>query len=179
MKKLINYFMIRAISAIVLGVLLILGPKNAIFYVVIAVGILFIVPGLISLISYFISERTKRPEIPVLLAGIGSLLFGVILVSVPHFFVSMLMYLLGALLLLGGIEQIVTLIRARKKTTVPMLFYIAPLIVVAAGILVLLNPFKTAETLFILIGVTCFIYGIMEFVHWLKFKRKYKEILTE
>ena len=178
MKKLINYFMIRAISAIVLGVLLILGPKNAIFYVVIAIGILFIVPGLISLISYFTSERTKRPEIPVLLAGIGSLLFGVILVSVPYFFISVLMYLLGALLLLGGIEQIVNLIRARKKTTVPMLFYIAPLLVVMAGILVLLNPFKTLETLFILVGVTCLIYGVMEFVHWLKFKRKYsKEIL--
>jgi len=177
MKKTINYFIIRAIFAILLGALLMWVPNSAIFYVVVTIGIFFIVPGLILLISYFTAERAKRPEIPFLFAGIGSLLFGVVLVSVPNFFISVLMYLFGALLLLGGIEQIITLIRARKKVTVPVFFYIVPLLIMIAGVLVLFNPFKMAETLFIFIGVTCLIYGIMEFVHWLKFKRKYnKEI---
>ena len=177
MKKTINYFMLRAVSAILLGVLLILCPKNAIFYIVITIGILFIVPALILLTGYFTSEQAKRPDMPVLFAGIGSLLFGVALVSVPHCFVSVLMYLLGIILLLAGIEQLVTLIRARKRTTVPGAFYIIPLLILIAGVLVLLNPFKTAETLFILIGITCLVYGIMEFVHWLKFMRhkKYTE----
>ena len=171
MKQTVNYFTLRAISAILLGALLILAPQNAIFYVVITIGILFIIPGLLSIISYFTSNREKRPDTPFLLAGIGSLLFGVVLIAVPYFFVSALMYLLGIILLLGGIEQIVTLIRARKRTTIPAAFYVIPLLILTAGVLVLFNPFKTAETLFILIGVTCLIYGVMEFIHWLKFKR--------
>jgi len=175
MKKSINYFILRAISAILLGALLILCPQNAIFFVVITIGILFIVPGLLSLISYFTSDRTKRPDMPFLLAGIGSLLFGVVLVSVPNFFVNVLMYILGIILIIGAIEQIVVLIRFRKRATVPAAFYVIPLLILVAGVLVLFNPFKTAEIAFILIGVTCLIYGITEFIYWLKFKRKYNK----
>jgi uncharacterized membrane protein HdeD (DUF308 family) len=179
MKKTINYFIIRAISAIVLGTLLMLCPQNAIFFVVITIGVLFMVPGLLSLISYFTTNKAKRPDMPVLLAGIGSLLFGVVLVAVPNFFVSVLMYILGVILILGAIEQIVVLIRARKRATVPVAFYLIPLLILAAGVLVFFNPFKTAETIFILIGITCLIYGIMEFVYWLKFKRKYDKVSTK
>jgi uncharacterized membrane protein HdeD (DUF308 family) len=180
MKKTINYFILRAISATLLGVLLILCPQKAISFVVIAIGILFIVPGLLSLIGYFTSNKAKRPEMPVLFAGIGSLLFGVVLVAAPSFFVNVLMYILGIILIVGAIEQIVVLIRARKWATVPVAFYLIPLLILAAGFLVLFNPFKTAEIAFILIGVTCLIYGIMEFVYWLKFKRRYeKDAITK
>jgi uncharacterized membrane protein HdeD (DUF308 family) len=173
MKQAINYFTLRAICAILLGAILLLYPKNAIFFIVITIGVLFIVPGLISLVNYFISERKKRPDMLFLFAGIGSLLFGVALIAAPHFFVNVLMYLLGIILLLGGIEQLVNLVRVRKRTTVPVAFYVIPLLILIAGILVLFNPFKTAQTIFILIGITCLIYGIMEFVYWLKFKREY------
>lgn len=172
MKKAINYFMIRIIFAILLGMMLILWPGYAIFYLVITIGILFIIPGLISLISYFTYSRAKRPDTPFLLAGVGSLLFGIVLVSAPHFFVNVLMYLLGIILLLGGIEQIVTLVRAKKWTTVPVAFYVVPSLILIAGILVLFNPFGTAEILFILIGATCLVYGVAEFINWFKFSRK-------
>jgi uncharacterized membrane protein HdeD (DUF308 family) len=172
MRQAVNYFMIRTIAAILLGMMLILWSKYAILYLVVAIGILFIIPGLITLITYFVYDHAKRPGIPSLLAGIGSLLFGVVLVVVPQFFISVLMYLLGIILLLGSIEQIVTLTRAKKRVPVPVGFYIVPSLVLIAGILVLFNPFKTAETLFILIGVTCLVYGIMEFIHWLKFRRE-------
>jgi uncharacterized membrane protein HdeD (DUF308 family) len=160
----------RAISAILLGVLLIWIPKNVILYIVIAVGIFFIVPGAISLISYFTAGKEKRKDMPFLFTAIGSLLFGVLLVSIPGFFVTVLMFLLGIIILFGAIEQIVTLIRVRKTVNVPVVFYIIPLLILTAGIVVLLNPFKTAETLFILIGITCLVYGVMEFINWLKFK---------
>jgi len=169
MKQTVNYFILRAISAIVLGVLLILCPENAILYVVITIGILFIIPGLLLLVNYFSSRKEKRPDMPLLFAGIGSLLFGVVLVAAPTLFVEILMILLGIILLLGGIEQIVVLVRARKKKTVSIVLYVVPLLILIAGVLVLFNPFNSAKTLFILIGITCLVYGIMEFI----FKKKY------
>jgi len=175
MKKTINYFIIRAISAVVLGVLLILYPEMVSSFFVITIGILFIVPGLLALIGYFTADKAKRPEIPRLLAGIGSLLFGVVLVAVPGFFVNVLMYILGVFLIVGAIEQIVVLIRARKNATVSTVYYIIPLVVLATGVLVLFNPSQTAEIIFILIGAACFIYGIMEFIYWFKFKRKFAD----
>lgn len=172
MKKTVNYRMLRSIFALLLGAILMLWPGSAILYLIIASGLLFIIPGLISLIEYVARDRAKHPDMPFPLAGIGSLLFGVVLGTVPHFFVNVLMYLLGIILALGGIEQIVTLVGARKWTTVPAPFYVAPALILLAGILVLFKPFNAAETLFMLIGVTCLIYGLVGFVHWLRFTRK-------
>ena len=173
--KAINYFILRAIVAALLGVILIFCPENAIFYIVMTIGILFIIPALISLIRYFTYKRENRPAMPFLIAGVGCLLFGVVLVSMPNFFVSVLMILLGIILLLGSIEQFYTLIRAAKITKVPAYFYIVPSLILLAGVLVLFNPFATAKTLLILIGATCLIYGIMEFVFWVKFYRNYNK----
>jgi hypothetical protein len=33
------------------------------------------------------------------------------------------------------------------------------------------NPFQAAESLFILTGATCMIYGIAGFINWLKFRQ--------
>lgn len=42
--KAINYFMLRSVFALVLGLLLVLWPEEAINYLVITVGVLFFVP---------------------------------------------------------------------------------------------------------------------------------------
>ena len=173
--KTVNYFIIRAITAALLGVVLILCPENAIFYIVLTIGILFIIPALVSIISYFTYKDENRPAIPFLIAGVGCLLFGVVLVSAPRFFVSVLMYLLGIILLLGSIEQFYILIRTNKITKVRSYFYLFPSLVLLAGILVLFNPFTTAKTLLVLIGATCLVYGIMESVFWVKFYRNYNK----
>lgn len=172
--------MFRTIAAIIIGAILLSSPKNAILYVVIAIGVLFIILGVISLISYFSSQRDKRSKVLLfLLTGIISVLFGITLVSAPHFFVSVLMYILGILLLLGGMEQVIALVRTQKRTPVSAGFYIIPLLIMLIGFIVLLNPFQTAETLFVIIGITCLIYGITECVNWLTFKRKLKKDTTD
>lgn len=171
MKKVtINYFTLRIISAIVLGVILLLNP-SAVNYVVVTIGIIFIIPGLLAFVNYLLSSQEKRPDTVYIFAGLGSLLLGLALVVVPDFFITVLMYILGTVLVLGGIEQLVVLLRARKFTDVARGFYFTPLLLLIAGIIVLINPFKTAQTIFMLIGAMCLVYGIMEVVHWIKFSR--------
>lgn len=55
------------------------------------------------------------------------------------------MYVLGILLVLGGISQLANLIAARSFMPVPFGVYIVPVLILAAGITVLFNPFATAE----------------------------------
>lgn len=164
--------MIRTIVALLLGTLLILAPKNAVEFVVRTIGILFIIPGIISLIGYFSAEKIKRPAIQFLLAGIGCILFGIILVAIPHLFVNFLMYVTGAIILIAGITQLINLIRAQKWAKVSALFYILPVLIIAAGVIVLLNPQSIANAITIIIGISCLVYGIMELVYWFKFRRK-------
>ena len=172
MKKItINYFALRIISAILLGMVLLLSPQSAMSLIVITIGVLFTIPGLLAFINYLLSAPEKRPEMVYMLAGLGSLLFGVALVVMPSFFVTALMYILGTILFLGGIEQFIIAFRARKHITVPLFFYLFPLLLLTSGVIVLANPAKIAGFITQLIGVMCLVYGIMEMVYWIKFKR--------
>ncbi|MDR2962348.1 MAG: DUF308 domain-containing protein [Bacteroidales bacterium] len=172
MKKLtISFFTLRIISAVVLGVIFLLIPETALKTIVIIIGVLFIVPGLFAFIKYLFSNSERRPDILFLFAGLGSLLFGVALVWQPDFFVAVLMYILGVVLLLAGIEQLVTVIRARANTQVPTFFYIIPVLLLVAGVIVVVNPESFAAFIMRLIGVMSIVYAIMEVIYHVKFKR--------
>lgn len=164
--------MIRSILAIVLGLVLILWPANAINYLVIVIGVLFIVPGVVSLVGYF-SAKSKNadlsPNFP--LEAAGSVLFGLWLVSMPSFFVNILMYVLGVLLILAGIQQIVSLTSARKWATISALFYIFPALILICGVIILVKPFAVATSAFMFLGVVSLVYGAGELFGWYRFGR--------
>lgn len=78
-----NYSIIRCICALVIGVLLVAWPEAAILYLVITIGVLFLVPGLFSVFGYLIRGKQDGSSFPI--AGLGSLLFGLWLMIMRHF----------------------------------------------------------------------------------------------
>ena len=97
----INGAVLRSAFAMVLGFVLVLWPEAAITYLVITIGILFILPGLFAILSYFTRPKNENGEKPMFpIEAAGSVLFGAWLVIMPEFFVNILMYVLGALLVI-------------------------------------------------------------------------------
>lgn len=171
--KSLNSSILRCAFAIVLGLVLVLWPETAITYLVITIGVCFILPGLFSVLGYFTREKVEGEPSPMFpIEGAGSILFGAWLVIMPQFFVSILMYILGALLVIAGIQQIVSLVSARKWGVVPYGFYIIPVLILLTGIMILAYPFGAAANTFVIFGVACLIYGISELINWYKFSRK-------
>lgn len=172
MKK-INNSILRSSFAVILGLVLILWPEAAISYLVIAIGVCFILPGLFSLLNYFTREKPEGEPSPMFpIEGAGSILFGAWLVIMPTFFVSILMYILGALLVIAGVQQIVMLISARKWSMVPFGFYIMPILILLTGIMIITYPFGAAANTFVIFGVACLCYGIIELINWYKFRQR-------
>lgn len=170
--KTMNYFVIRSIFALVLGVLLVVWPEVAINYLVITIGVLFLIPGLVTLIGYFSRNRKADEETRIFpVAGVGSLLFGFWLMIMPSFFVNILMYILGFILVLGGIQQIASLVSAKKRTYVPVGFYVIPVLLLVAGIVVLVNPFSVASAAFMMLGICSIVYGLSELFNGFRFGR--------
>ena len=99
------------------------------------------------------------------------------LVPGPAFFVGILMYVLGAVLVLAGISQIVNLSAARSWTVVPGGFFVVPVLVLIAGVVVLFNPFTAATVPFIILGVSSIVYGLSDLVNIIRFRQK-KDIQT-
>lgn len=168
--KTMNYSIIRCICALVIGVLLVTWPEAAIIYLVITIGVLFLVPGLISVFGYLAAGKQGSRSFPI--AGLGSLLFGLWLMIMPAFFVGILMYVLGAILVLAGISQIVNLSAARSWTVVPGGFFVIPVLVLIAGIVVLFNPFTAATVPFIILGVSSIVYGLSDLISITRFREK-------
>ena len=110
-----NYSLIRTICALVIGLVLVLWPDAAINYIVITIGVLFLIPGFIVLIGYFGTKPEPGVSRRFPIEGVGSLLFGLWLVTKPVIFADVLMVLFGINLIMGCVQQIASLSIARRR----------------------------------------------------------------
>lgn len=173
-----NFSIVRIVFALIIGLVLVLWPDMASDYLVITIGILFIIPGLLGLIGYFIVSKEADRSFPI--AGLGSLLFGLWLVIMPGFFADFLMYVLGFVLMIGGIQQIYIVFLARRWTTTPPGFYILPVMTFLAGLIVVVNPTGVRNVAILIIGFSCLVYAVTELINWLRFtNRKPKDTEIE
>ena len=172
MKKL-NSSVVRCVFAIAIGLILVIWPEAAVSYLVMAIGICFVLPGVFTLLNYFTRTTPAdepKPMFPIDAAG--SVFLGGWMVIMPNFFVNIFMYLLGILLVVAGIQQIISLSYARRWNHVPLGFYVIPVLILVTGIMILFYPFGAAANTFVIFGVACLIYGITELINWYKFNKR-------
>lgn len=167
--KLLNHAIVRCLCALVAGMLLVAYPDQISVYFIIAIGALFFIPGLFTVISYYVNVRKGGSPFP--LSGIGSALFGLWLMIMPGFFANIFMYVLGAVLVLAGIHQISRLVAVRNVATVSGIFYVMPTLVLIAGVLVLINPFVARTVPIVIIGISAVIYAVADFIRIVRFRK--------
>ena len=97
----LSYSFLRAVCALVIGLVLVMFPNQAGDYFVITIGVIFLVPSLISIIGYYAQNAEVRRRFPI--EGIGSLLFGLWLVIMPGFFADLLTFVVPVAILLAGL----------------------------------------------------------------------------
>lgn len=127
-------------------------------WVVILVGITLIVPALYSFIIALgrkrrgengEDERTARTS--TLWASIAAIALGAWMVIDPTFFAGLLAYIFGAILILYGIYHIVMMSYWMKPLGVPVWFYIIPVLMIGAGIVILCTSVRTMNSVVVLI----------------------------
>ena len=179
--KILRSSIFRAICAIVGGVLLIMYPENTLKGLTICIGILFLLPGIFSVITYINARHHKEkvyddsvqiktrdiPTFPIL--GIGSIILGLILSLMPSVFVTYLMYVLGAVMVLGAINQYMTLINLKKIGIVEWGFYVVPSLILLMGLFVLLYPMISVAIPLVVMGCSFVVCGITELVNAFKY----------
>ena len=166
----LSYSFLRAICALVIGLVLVMFPDQAGDYFVITIGIIFLVPSLVSIIGYFAQNAEMRHRFPI--EGVGSLLFGLWLIIMPGFFADLLTFVLGFILVMGGVQQLASLSAARRWMPVPGGFYVIPVLILLAGLVALFNPTGVRSTAFIIIGISSMVYAASELLNWFKFTRR-------
>ena len=156
-----NTQIIRCISVLLIGVLFLTLGDSALSLLITLVGVLFMVPGIVSLTTYILHQN-QQSIFP--FAGLGSLLLGLWLVVSPAFFVSIFMYVLGGVLTAFGVYQLVMLIISSRLLPVSWPLYLFPTVVLLLGLFVIFNPFEAAALPFIIIGIGCIVSAFNELI---------------
>ena len=163
MKTEIRGALLRALSALVIGGLLVSVAHQMPQWLVMACSVVFVVPGAVGLLAWWMRDVASRGTLLSPVASVGSILMGVILLLFPESFVVALMYLLAACLLLVSFLQMYSLFTARRAgVNLSWWWFVAPVAVLLAGLYVLLFPEMTAAMPFLIIGVAALFYGLME-----------------
>ena len=156
----------------------------------IAIGILFLVSGVISILTYIQARRHvsdykiydaegrllsgQQPTFP--LVGIGSSILGLVLAITPTTFVSALMYIIGIMLVLGALNQFIALIAGRRYGRISPLYWIMPILTLLAGLYAMIKPIEPLKTAMIILGWTMLVYGVAELINALKFYSDKKKL---
>ena len=127
-------------------------------WIVIAVGLMFIIPGVYNLISGFIEKReksdgttTERATGSTVIASIGCIAFGAWMLFDPSFFVGLTAYLFAVVLVIYGIYEIILLSWLSKPYKMPFGFYVIPIILIAAGVVILCTTVRTMNAVVVLL----------------------------
>ena len=173
--KVLQISAVRAIIVLVTGFLLVKYREDTMTWMTITVGVLFLISGLVACMGYYFDkaalqegqqeeEDLKSPSFPI--AGVGSIVLGIILAVMPNTFTTWMVYILSALLILGAVNQFMNLARSRQYARVPVYMWIFPTISMVVAILLISRPIETDALFFTLkvIGWAFMYYGVLEFV---------------
>lgn len=182
--KVLQISAVRAIIVLVTGFLLVKYREDTMTWMTITVGVLFLISGLVACMLYYFEkekvakktakaalqegqqeeEDLKSPSFPI--AGVGSIVLGIILAVMPNTFTTWMVYILSALLILGAVNQFMNLARSRQYARVPVYMWVFPTISMVVAILLISRPIETDTLFFTLkvIGWAFMYYGVLEFV---------------
>lgn len=188
--KILQSSIFRAICSIAVGAMLIKNPDSTVKGITIAIGVLFLVSGVISCLAYFNARMHSaenevydadgkllvggRPMFPIV--GLGSVILGFVLALMPGAFVTSLMYVLGAIILLGALNQFLSLIQARKFAVLPLWVWVCPTVIMLTGLFVIIKPMETAGLPLLILGWCLLLYGITECINAFKIQQCKKSL---
>ena len=166
----------RALIALVIGIMMVVSPANALTTVVKIIAAFMLASGVVSLVVGL--KDKEKGSLPLMsFNALADLILGLLMFIFPGVIAKFMIYLIGFVLLAFGIVQILALISARRAVGMGFGAFILPIIVTCIGGFILFNPF--AESVMSTIaGVALMIYGASELLSSWKMKQAVDEYET-
>lgn len=176
MKKFLNglqkySFIIISITAI-LGALLLAFPGKMLAYTAFFIGAAFIICGCLAIVNYISENKSKFT----LVLGVTAAVIGVIVCFAYKQIISVIVFILGAFLLVGGIVNLVNsfyiAISRHRSWILTVALSIASIVL---GVLSIRNPFGTQEKLVQLIGAGLIAFAVLDTVAYVSLRKAFIE----
>ena len=169
---------LRAVVAIVVGVVMVASKANAVELAVRVIAALLVASGLVS----FIYGYMKRADGAMSLMGFNAIVdivLGVLIFLFPAVVANLMIYIVGFLLLGFGLFQIIALLSVSRVLGFRLFSFILPVLVTAAGAFLIARPSFLGEAIGIVAGVSLIIYGASELLSSRKMRKAIDETENE
>ena len=171
--KLFRYSIIRALAAIVAGILLLKYQGATLKGLTIGLGLMFLVAGIVAIVSWMRLRRQKVQTqkmsiddtiLPIV--GIGSFILGLVLsLMLTHEFDIWSLYIVGGSILLGCLNQIMNLHAGTKYGKVADWLWIPPLLIGIACVVGMIKGLTPPETSTKILGIASLAYAVVDIVY--------------
>lgn len=156
-----------AICTLIVGILLLAYPTETGKWLAVLLGILFIIPGVASVIMYYWNKthgNTEHIEFP--LAGWGSILLGIGILLIQAYEPQIIIIILGAILIILSISTVVNLLMNSKYWHIGVGNFVIPVVLFIIGVLVIVNYrvefINDNSAIYIILGLSFMIYSLAE-----------------
>lgn len=184
--KVKSAFLLSLLILVVGVVLIFLHNFDVFTALIIGLGIVFIIPGIISIFNLsatknVVSEDKKtKPNsrfqiICGLISGVGSVIMGISMIGWSSMFVKFIPIIFGTILTLGGCFHLCAMAMAMRPIRVPFWLYILPIALIAMGISIIFidKSILLDYHIILMTGIGLIVFSINSFIEiW--FTRKIK-----
>lgn len=155
-----SYGFVRALIALLAGLVLVIWPEFIKTHIVIILGILILAIGVFTLVVYQLRRDKAERSFVLVFNSAVTMLFGLVLLIFPNFFAKLLVFVFGLCLLVAGVGDLVFLLGIRKRVSIPKWCFLGPTITSVLGVVMFFFPNAGGNLLFILFGITLLIYSV-------------------
>ena len=166
--------LLRAFTAIAIGVVMVISRTNALELAVRIIAAFLLASGLVSLFMGYKNRQNGTMGLMGFNGGVDILL-GVLLFLFPGFVAGLMIYIIGFALLCFGIFQLVALVSANRVMSVGGGSFVLPVIVAIAGGFLILRPSFIGEAIGVIAGAALIVYGASELLSSWKMKKAIDE----
>ncbi len=166
---------LRAVAAIVLGIVMIAMPKNSMTILVQILAAVLIASGLVS-VAYGYVYRKNGGFGLMAFNSVVDILLGILMFCYPEFVAGFIMVLLGIVLFLMGLMLIFTLVSAVSFVRMGFWSFLFPAVCTLGGALLIFNePLGMATVITVVAGIILLFYGASELIASWKMRKAMKE----
>ncbi|XXX77727.1 DUF308 domain-containing protein [Sorangium sp. So ce134] len=150
---------LRGVAALGLGLLTLLMPGHSLAALIVLFGVYLLVESAIAFTGAARCARRGRRWRGHAAHGAVSLVGGLVTLAWPGLSVLLLLYLVAAWAILGGVRDIIVAVRVRRRVAGEWLLALAGVIAVALGVLVMALPSAGALALVLWVGAYALVLG--------------------
>lgn len=161
--------LIRAVVAILFGILAIISPVFALLFLVYLFAAYVLIDGIMSVFVAFQERSTHSRWWILLLGGIAGIILGVLAFAWPGVTSLVLFYLVAAWAVVTGIFDVIAAFSVRAAG-VEWLLVLGGVLSIIIGIIFFLHPVASILTIVWLLGVFALVYGVILIVRAIQFR---------